>query len=104
MLMTKDFLTTVGASATQAGVAIVKTGLPTVGKCALIIQPDRSGDIRLQHSSGILSDGKYLLIPQSSGGSDPLVVYFDSMANLPTHIASNSSTPVTITYTVAITR
>ncbi len=104
MLMTKDFLTTVGASAIQAGVAIVKTGLPTTGKCALIIQPDRSGDIRLQNQSGIVSDGKYILIPQGAGGSDPIVIYFESTNIMPTHIASNSSSAVTITYTIAIVR
>lgn len=97
----KNFLTTVGASATTSGVAIVKTGLPTVGKASLVLYPTRSGAVRLQYSSGALANGKYLLIPAAAGGDDPLVIEFDSVSDLPTHIAGDVGT-VSVTYTVAV--
>lgn len=101
MAFGKNFLTTSAASATTSGVAVVKTGLPTIGKAQLVIYPVRSGDIRLQYSSGVLSNGKFLIIPASAGGDDPLVIEFDSVSDLPTHIAGVSGT-VLVTYTVAV--
>lgn len=103
MDLTNIFLTTSGASATTSGVAIVKTGLPTVGKVALIIHSGRSGDIRLQNSSGILEDGKFIPIASAAGGDDSIVIYFDGIGSMPTHIAGTSGT-VSVSYTVAMVR
>lgn len=103
MNLTNVFLTTTAASATTSGVSIAKTGLPSIGKVALIIQPNRSGDIRLQNASGILANGKYITIPQSSGGDDAIIINFDNIATMPGYLAGVSGT-VSVTYTVVMVK
>jgi len=100
MELTNKFLTTT-VTATTGGVAVVKTGLPTRGKVALIIQPTRTGAIRVQNTSGALVNGIFITIPALSGGEDPLVITFDNILTMPSFIASAAGT-VVVTYTVVM--
>lgn len=90
-------------AAPVAGTAINFGDVDTEHPIQLILYPGRTGDVRLQWSSGAkdTEGGEYLLIPQSAGGVDPLVLLYDRRGMAPKFIAADAGT-VNCRYSVSI--
>lgn len=99
--MAKAITNTLTAVPTS-GTLIVTTGIPRFLPVVLLLHPGRTGACRLQWAAGALTEpGEFIPVTAAAGGDDSLMLRFDTLDKMPTHIAAAAGT-INVSYTVMV--